>query len=612
MNKLITAIVLLVIFIVDANANSLIADEEGNIVAETDRYLARFDEEGALSYFHNKLTRDTYTQSSDDESWVVDKTGFEARHRGVVNDLISVEKISPLQVRITYQEHGGTHHLVIGIDSKTSDLLIQQTGVHPAGGAEQVFWGFKNLSHASVDLILPAIGGIIINEGNTEHPPYQEYGYPGNWEAQLAIFQGSRGGFFVRANDTQFRFKEMHYERKGERFRLGFVTIAFAPFEQRQQLTSPTWRLNAYRGDWKVPARMYREWMHTAFPPNRNASAWVNDIECVIKYHHELDLEFEMLRRLNQWVDPSKTLIYIYSWHEDGGDPPHRRDGFKTSLGDFVKKAHRYGFKVMFHTSISHIQVDDPIYEVFEKYHVRDPHTGEKQGWKLNDPTYDTPAATINPASNEFRKMLVGELKYVWDTYRFDAVHFDFSIAVENDKNGRIDGLTMAEGTIVLHQEIRDAIPGIVISGESLTELSAPYENLAQRWYLPEEYEPHFISNYLFPDVRLYGHLGLPNPDRDWEGFQARQLEYTLWDVLPTITVFNIENLDSDRVRTQQLLEMVRQRQGYVFGDVNKDGVVNVLDLVIVANAFGEVAPDINADGVVNVLDLVLVSNAIQ
>ena len=44
--------------------------------------------------------------------------------------------------------------------------------------------------------------------------------------------------------------------------------------------------------------------------------------------------------------------------------------------------------------------------------------------------------------------------------------------------------------------------------------------------------------------------------------------------------------------------------------DVNGDGVVNVLDLVIVANAFGEAAPDLNGDGVVNIQDLVIVANA--
>ena len=50
--------------------------------------------------------------------------------------------------------------------------------------------------------------------------------------------------------------------------------------------------------------------------------------------------------------------------------------------------------------------------------------------------------------------------------------------------------------------------------------------------------------------------------------------------------------------------------------DVNKDGMVNIQDLVLVANAFGqpgdrtaEQNPDVNRDGIINVLDLVRVSN---
>ncbi len=44
--------------------------------------------------------------------------------------------------------------------------------------------------------------------------------------------------------------------------------------------------------------------------------------------------------------------------------------------------------------------------------------------------------------------------------------------------------------------------------------------------------------------------------------------------------------------------------------DVNEDGVVNILDLVLVANALGKKNPDLNGDGVVNILDLVIVANA--
>ncbi len=46
--------------------------------------------------------------------------------------------------------------------------------------------------------------------------------------------------------------------------------------------------------------------------------------------------------------------------------------------------------------------------------------------------------------------------------------------------------------------------------------------------------------------------------------------------------------------------------------DLNDDGEVNILDLVIVANAIGEQnGPDINGDGIVNILDLVLVAGAL-
>ena len=44
--------------------------------------------------------------------------------------------------------------------------------------------------------------------------------------------------------------------------------------------------------------------------------------------------------------------------------------------------------------------------------------------------------------------------------------------------------------------------------------------------------------------------------------------------------------------------------------DVNGDGIVNILDLVVVANGLGTDAPDVNGDGIVNILDLVAVANA--
>ena len=50
-------------------------------------------------------------------------------------------------------------------------------------------------------------------------------------------------------------------------------------------------------------------------------------------------------------------------------------------------------------------------------------------------------------------------------------------------------------------------------------------------------------------------------------------------------------------------------------GDLNHDGVVNILDLVLVASQFGTTGPsaaDLNGDNTVNIQDLVLVANALD
>ena len=595
-------------------ANSLIVTEQGDVIADTDRYLIIF-KKGIPTHFHNKLTRETYTDASVPEG--VFRDNGTVAFVGFIEDSVfpeghipEIRRNSPTSVEIIYESENLLRlHMFLEIESETGDFIIRQRGFAPKEGAEKVIWTYKNLAHKEIDLIIPARGGIVI--GGNEVDQFQAP-YPGMWEAQLAIFQGKRGGFFVRGDDTEFHFKQIEYRKADgykNAFAVSFTSTNFAPFIPKKEVEGITWRLNAYQGDWKVPTLIYRDWMRASFPsPNRNAPAWVDDIECVIKNHGDLDIE--KLERLNQLVDPSKTLIYIYWWHEDGGDPPHRRDGLEPNFVNFLNEARRYGFKTMVHTAMSHIPTNHPIYEEFEEYHVRHPYSGEKIGYKLNDPTYPTPAATINSASSAFRNMALDELTFIADT-RVDAIHLDFSISVINDQNGRIEGLTMAEGIDLLNQGIREAIPDIVLSGESITELSAPYNELAQRWYLPEGFQPHPVSSFLFsPQTRFYGHLGYPNPDRNWEKFQSRQEEYDMWGVLPTITVWDIHSLDDDKIETQKLLKLVRQRQGYLFGDVNDDLVVNILDLVLISRSLGENEPhlDINKDGVINILDLVVIS----
>ena len=78
------------------------------------------------------------------------------------------------------------------------------------------------------------------------------------------------------------------------------------------------------------------------------------------------------------------------------------------------------------------------------------------------------------------------------------------------------------------------------------------------------------------------------------------------------IQVTGVESGIASRTHTLPDLdgEIYLKQETDTSADINGDGVVNIQDLVLVANAFGEAEPDLNGDGVVNIQDLVIVANA--
>ena len=616
--KCVYVVILQFVFVSVALSNTLTVDEAGNVLAETERYLAHF-ENGVLTHFHNKLTDETYTQGNSEAL-----TGIRVSRRTTdtkASTLKEIKVLSPLACELTYHDtfsvpHNDEvmFHLFISIDSETRDLLIRQKGSSKVGGIERILWGFANLSEAAVDVIAPIEGGQLLELT-------VDYEYPAYWQAQLAILQGQRGGVFVRSDDTSYQSKTLQYFTEGGSFAVNFGQHPPAPINQQKQITTATWRLNAYQGDWQVPALHHRQWMHEALGPADRSQmpAWVNDIELIVDcpFYHS-DMKAGILGKLSQLVDPEKTLLYAVDWRESGwalNYPDYTPVTSFANFGDFVREAHRYGFRVMPHVDMVGVSLSNPLYVVFEKHHMRDPWNGKKIGWasELDGPH---PYAWINPASSEFRKLLVDRVKSVWETYQVDAFHLDISNYIIN--NAPIDGLTMAEGNILLHEELREAMPGIVLSGEGINEVTFLYESLAKRGDVPPIHQPHPISSFLFSPYALhYGHLETPNPDRNPEKFKVFQEIYEVWDVVPILRLHGISDLDPAFIETHKMLELARERQNWVFGDVNSDGVVNILDLTFVAQHIGIQKPDnpkvdVNKDGVVNILDLTIVAQQID
>ena len=603
-----------------------------SVHVETDNYIVRFNQ-GVIEYIHNKLTDETYTHPHPHgvNGWtglMFNNNFWEPENVSTKRaTLVSATQLSSNAVELLYRQDGTDILLAIAVAPMTDDLLIDMEGVTDTPGVVGMLWGIGYLDVENLSIITPADGGRIIDA--TSPKDYFDNFYPGvGWEAQLAIAQGARGGLYIRNTDNTLQFKRFIYDRAGGGFAFNFGAYNQAPFDVHITGNSHKWRFNTYAGGWRVPARIYRDWMEQAFQPRRlsDMPAWVEDITLIVGANPGM---FDLPEKLAKLVDPTKTLFYLNGWAEGGewwtkGRDSHHPDYFPNSeLPGFLEDAKRYGFRVMLNTVVFACSPSYPLYSHFQQYQVRDTWTGELLGNCLTpplEPECDHPAyfplADISPASSEWRNLFVSNLKAVWEEYPVDAFFLDTSHAVINDANGLIDGLNMAQGMALLHQELAEAMPGIILGGERLHEATFAYESFAQRPLMSgPSLTPHLISTFLFsPFVHAVGHSWFC-PDRD-PMLHREMVRYNEFvGAIPVLVIEGECHFSDEYVEVHKVLELARgwQHEYGLNADVNGDGVVNILDLSLVEQNFGAILDhpeaDINGDGQVNVLDLILIAN---
>ena len=619
----------LLILLLAGSVDAAITIEGETVHVETDSYAVRFDK-GVINYIHNKHTDKTYTVSP--VEWPSGWTGmlfnrywWEGENISTSwAELISATQIDRHSADLLFRHEGTDIRLSIAVDPMTDDLLIDMEGVSDTRGVVGMQWGMSYLDIDNLSVIIPKEGGQVFD--GTSPAAYHDYFYPGtDWEAQLVILQGERGGFYVRNTDNTLQFKRLIGDRPDDGLALNFGTYNQAPFDSHTSGHSTLWRFNTYAGDWRVPARIYRDWMEQAFQLRRlSATPWTQDITLVVGSAKggPSTNSAPLLDKLSEIVDPTKTLIILGSWAE-GGDwwseelHAHMPDFIpKSDMGTFMEAAHQHGFRVILFCGLHGFSPAHPLYPHFRQYQLRDTWTGEiienpppSQGEHLVE--------TINPASSEYRNLIVEQLKPVWEEYGVDGIFLDANFLIKNDGNGLIDGANMAQGMALLHKDLAEAMPGIVLGGERLHEATFAHTAFAQRPLLsPSGMRLHRISTFLFsPFVHNIGYA--PQAPVEDPVYNDEFLRFSkIWDIIPTAIIWGPEHLGDQFVEMNKYLEAARvwQPQYGLNGDVNSDGIINILDLTLVGQNIGvmplsHLQADINGDGLVNVLDLILVSN---
>ncbi|OGV78466.1 MAG: hypothetical protein A3K18_11140 [Lentisphaerae bacterium RIFOXYA12_64_32] len=163
-------------------------------------------------------------------------------------------------------------------DPASGDLILTQQGQSPQKSVWGVSWAIAGIPF-DFNIVLPSHSGIKV----TRTSPVRRItvDYPIGWEAQLVIIEGQGRGFYVWADDVAGRFKRLTLTPGKDGWQLTLTTINPAPFDD---LTSDSvrWRLNVYEGDWRIPARRYRD-LRQAIPDVALSGEGLDEVT----YRHE-------------------------------------------------------------------------------------------------------------------------------------------------------------------------------------------------------------------------------------------------------------------------------------------------------------------------------------
>lgn len=459
------------------------------------------------------------------------------------------------QARITRREHGGVltesaawrdaageiGALTTRLARETRGLALTQSGTVREKGLSALAWSIAEVPD-TVQVLVPGASGQMF--GVSAPQGRRVFEYPLTWECRFVLLQGRSGGILIYSSD-QRRFQALTVEHVGRAFRLLFESRPDAPYEEKRAHESLVWRMEPYIGDWHIGAGRYREVLAAQglwTPLRRHGPAWAAQIQTVVT----MGMDIPMLSELAGAMDPRKTLLYIADWRRDGYDRNYPDYTASEKFGPFVREAHRLGFRVMPHVNYFGCDPKHPLYQKFSRYHMRDPVSGEHLWWDW--PFADPPIrfAYINPASAEWRQLMVERLSEIVRLYGVDAFHLDQTLCIFNDRNGPINGLNCVDGNVLLHQELRRALPDVALSGEGLNEVTCRYESFAQRhvwgmdhvkgtWDDRQIAMAHPVSSaVLLPATRMYGYLGMPNPARSPDLYHAWRRAYEHYGVLPT------------------------------------------------------------------------------
>ena len=495
---------------------------------------------------------------------------------------IVARQISPTRAEFVIQSWDGDGVIAISADPVSGDLLVEPSAYSSRPGVRACRWNIRGVT-PQLQLIAPFFQGIRLPLSDSlihnSHWPW-----PSSWEAAFAILAGPAGGFWVRTEDTRYRYKALHVGSEQEPLALGFDTEAYGPVDGNLSAGGLAWRINCFSGDWKVPAGSYRDWLWRAYgleERQRSRAAWMRDVSLAVSW---CPTQPDVLDALSGVVSPGRILLHLPNWRTDPYDENYPNYVASDAGRAFVEKARQMGFRVMPHFNAVDMDPSHPAYNFLRDFQYRDLETKRIQGWSWYERrVIGVPESNnnrmghrdkklmvkVHPGLSMWRSILGDNIGKAAAQLALDTVFIDVTLTSFNLHNSLVEGMTSTEGMHKLIDHVAGLGPGLVVGGEGLNEITMQGQSFAQAhlfrsWQTNTEGLERAggcpLNEFLFGRLcRTIGYSALSGRD---EAEELRMRIHEEHQAIPTITIRSAAEILQPNRAVKRVLDRAREAAG--------------------------------------------------
>ena len=382
------------------------------------------------------------------------------------------------------------------VDEATGDILLEPSAWTMQGGVAGLGLNVPGI-RADLEVVGPFQQGA---KAPLAHPQMQgkDAAWPNGWEAGFLVFAGEASGFTVQAWDKDFIYKKVHIGHEKSPQTVGFFTLAHGPLEMNQCVGNLAWRLSAYRGDWTVPVRRYRDWYWRAYRLEEAAALrpdWLDDIRLAVSW---CPANLDLLDALAGRIEPRRVFLHLPHWRPHKYDQDYPTYVVSVEGRAFIEKARAMGFHVAPHANACQMSPDHPLFFAARDFCTREPMALRWEGWSwmpvegwaaFGPPqSYSLMPAhkawnvlvNVHLAWSPWRRQLTRQVAGLIRELGLDSMFVDVSQWIHNSDNSVLENLTYGQGSLKLIRELADLAPGFCVSGEARNEISTQFLSVVQ------------------------------------------------------------------------------------------------------------------------------------